>query len=482
VKTLKNLLFKFSGDLDEAEFKEKKAEQQHKALMGAKKKQLSESRDALEKMELEGAARGLSLSEAKEEIKNLKGQVENDEKYIKQTEADLEAKEKEWKERQDVRSKEQEAISKAIAILYNDDARDLFKESFKSQGYTMLLQEAQKNAMSRRQEQARAVILRAARAGKDGRLVALASTLAKAGDGFEKVIEAIDKMLKLLKKEQEEDLKIKEDCEKARADDTRAAIVASRAADELTDTITRLESEIKELEKEIEEKTKEIEEIEEELKEATKIREEETAEFKKSKKDDEAAAVLVADARDVLAKFYKDNALLQQQPQFTSEAGKAPPPPPSTWSDPYKGKQPESEGIVAILEMIEEDIKKDITKAEEDEKEAQEKYDTLKEESEKAIKDLKKAIEDLEGDVATKKDDVADATSQRASKKEEVDSLLKKIEKAAPGCDFFAINFVTRNADRTMEMDGLVKAKAILKGAKFPEKSELLQKEAKKHI
>merc|ERR1711956_17685 len=106
--------------------------------------------------------------------------------------------------------------------------------------------------------------------------------------GFEKVIEAIDKMGVLLKKEQEEDLKIKEDCEKTRAEDTRDAIVASRAMDELSDKITRLESEIEEIEKEIEEKTTEIEEIEKELKEATKIREEETAEFEKNKKDDEA--------------------------------------------------------------------------------------------------------------------------------------------------------------------------------------------------
>merc|ERR1712008_268920 len=188
-------------------------------------------------------------------------------------------------------------------------------------GY-MLLQETQDNALSWRREQAKAVILRAARAGKDSRLVALASTMVKSGKGFEKVIEAIDKMLVLLKKEQEEDLKIKEDCEKTRAEDTRDAIVASRAMDELSDKITRLETE--------------IEEIEKELKEATKIREEETAEFEKNKKDDEAAAVLVANAREVLAKFYQENALLQQQPQFTSEAGEAPPPPPPTWSDPYK--------------------------------------------------------------------------------------------------------------------------------------------------
>jgi len=392
----------------------------------------------------------------------------------------LEAKKKEWKERQEMRSKEQEAISKAIAILYSDDARDLFKKSFESQGY-MLLQETQNKAQSWRREQAKTVILQAARIGKDSRLVALASAMVKVGKGFDKVIEAIDKMLALLKKEQEEDLKIKEDCEKTRADDTHDAIVLSREMDDLSDKITRLESEIKEIEQEVQEKTREIEEIEKELKEATAIREEETAEFEKNKKDDEGAVVLVANAREVLADFYKENALLQQQPHFTSKAGEAPPPPPPTWSDPYKGKQEESQGIIAILEMIEEDIKGDIKKAEAAEKEAQETYDKLKEESEKAVKDLNESIDKLKEDIATKKGDVADAKSGRESKKGEVEGLLTKIKEAAPGCDFFAINFETRNVDRTMEIDGLTKAKAILKGAKFPGESELFQKEAKKH-
>jgi len=479
LKTLKGLLFKFSGDLDEAVFKEKKAEETHSTLMTAKKDQLSKANEALEKMELEGAARGMSLSEAEAELKSLKSQVKNDERFIKQVEGELEAKEKEWKERQDFRSKEQEAISKAIAILYSDDSRDLFKKSFESQGYT-LLQENQNRALSSKQEQAKAVILQAARAGKDSRLVALASAMVK-GKGFDKVIEAIDKMLDLLKKEQEEDLKIKEDCEETRAKDTRDAVVGSRAMDDHSDEITRLESEIAVIVKEVEEKTQEIEEIEKELKEATTIREEETAAFKINKKDDEEAVILVADAREVIANFYKENALLQQQPQFTSKAGEAPPPPPATWSAPYKGKQDESQGIVAILEMIEEDIKGDIKKAKADEKEAQEMCDKLKEESEQAVKDLKTAISELEGDKATKEGDVVDAKSARETKKGEVEALLKKIKEAEPGCDFFAINFVTRNADRTLEIDGLTKAKQILKGAKFPEESKLLQKDAKKH-
>jgi len=311
--------------------------------------------------------------------------------------------------------------------------------------------------------------------------VALASTTGKASSGFDKVIKKIDDMLELLKEEEDEDQKIKEDCEKTRAEDTGNAVVLSREMDDLSDKVEKLESEIEDIVKEVEEKTEEIKEIKKELKEATKIREEETAEFKQNKKDDEEAAVLVGNAKKVLTDFYKENAFLQQQPQFVSKAGDAPPPPPKTWDEPYKGKQEQSQGIVEILELIEEDIKDDISNAEKAEKEAQDKYDKLKEESEKSINDLEEAVDKLNKDKATKEDDVADAKSERQTKEGELKSLLKKIKEVEPGCDFFAVNFKTRSANRTLEIEGLTKAKAILEGAKFPEEGKLLQKDVKTH-
>jgi len=43
-------------------------------------------------------------------------------------------------------------------------------------------------------------------------------------------------------------------------------------------------------------------------------------------------------------------------------------------------------------------------------------------------------------------------------------SYLKEI---APGCDFIAMHFKMRLTNRQLEKDGLLKAKAILMGAKF---------------
>merc|ERR1719350_1647382 len=222
-------------------------------------------------------------------------------------------------------------------------------------------------------------------AARDSRLGAIASRLV-AGGHFDEVIEAIDKMVATLKEEEADDLKQKETCEQDRADDTRSAIKTSRTMDELTEAIMVLKDEIEEAKKDKAEKEAEVESIKKELEELTKIRESENKEYLIAKADDEAASELVAQAKGVLETFYKENDLMLSQTgirqPFTSEAGKAPPPPPTTWDAPYGGKTEESTGIIAVLGMIKEDIDKDLEKATTAEKEAQDLFDETKKEME----------------------------------------------------------------------------------------------------
>merc|ERR1740122_346070 len=112
---LAKLLETFTTNLDDATTKEKEAQATFDKLMEAKGAELTAAEEALEKMEKENGARGMSKAETKAE----------------------------WKERQALRMKEQEAISKAISILHSDDARDLFKKSFESQGYLFLQMQEQ---------------------------------------------------------------------------------------------------------------------------------------------------------------------------------------------------------------------------------------------------------------------------------------------------------------------------------------------------
>merc|ERR1719155_451982 len=117
--------------------------------------------------------------------------------------------------------------------------------------------------------------------------------------------------------------------------------------------------------------------------------------------------------------------------------------------------------------MIKDDIEKDKTKAKADEDKAEEEFQTFKTESEGQIQVLNDAITDLEDEISQKETKVTEAKEERGTKKDELDSVVEKIKDAEPGCDFIRLNFDMRTKNRNVEIDGLDKAKAILKGAKF---------------
>jgi len=448
-KTLKSLLETFQESLAEAEAKETKAVGLHEKLMGSKNELKSKAEGALSSMEVEGAARGLSRSEAASEIEGLTTQITDDEQYITDTTATLATKTSEWKDRKQIRTDEIAAIGKAISILYSDDARDVMKKSLKSQGYSLV------------QDKRRSASIHAVKVQTG------------AGGRFDKVIESIDKMVVALKAEEGSDLTRKEGCESARAEDTRSGILLARAMDELSDAATRLASEIEELNGQIKEKAEEISSINASLTDAEHIRADENAEWQRSDADDRNAALLVGEAVGVLETFYNSLALAQRgvahskQPVEGMAAGQAPPPPPSTWATPYGGKKDENQGVVGILGLIKMDIEADMAKAKEEEDASGQAYEKFKTENLGLIAQLHTAIAELEGTVGTKEGEVQDNHQDRLTKKSELEAVMLKIKEAAPGCDFFAVNFHARLEKRTNEVDGLQKAKQVLQGASF---------------
>jgi|Transcript_42148 hypothetical protein len=464
----------FELNLQEAEFKEKKSADEYEKLSTTKGDLLDKAQTALSKMEVEGAARGLSKKEAEDEVAALKKQVEDDKKFIEETQKTLDEKEKEWDVRSQLRDDELAAISKAIQILHNDDARDLFKKSFASQGYLFLQLDSSSKQAITFFNRAASELKSAARRTGDRRMSALAALVAQSAADpksvktqFKPIIEAIDKMLKLLKEEETKDLETKESCEEDRMEDTRKALVAGRDIDEKSDKITKLEEEIKDLEEQIKALLEHKKKVQEELDKAEEIRKDENAAWVITDKDDKDAAAVVKDATEVLKNFYKDNfsLLFAQQPKVV--AGEAPPPPPATWEEPYGGKKGESTGIISILEMVHEDIKKDRAKAKDEEDKAQTEFDQFKTESEKQMEDLQTQADKKEGIKGKKETERTDTITERETKFGEWQSIMKKMKDIAPDCEYYAVNYKIRSANRHIEIDGLNNAKAILEGASF---------------
>merc|ERR1719428_2805308 len=365
------MLETFQDNLKDATAKEEEAKAAFEKLKEAKTAELDAAQKALADMSKEGGARDLSKDEAQQEVDDLKAQVEADTKFMEDTEAGYKTKLEEWKKRKELRTGEIAAINEAINILNSDEARDTMKKSFSSSGYLLF----QKSTKSKLAQKAMAVIRQAGMASKDSRLISLAihALEPEEQEEIDKVIKMIDEMIQTLKDEEKEDLESKETCEKNRMEQTDEARKTSIEIDDASDAISRENAKIAEWKDQIAQKEEEIKKLKEDLKEATDAREKEKAEYETNKADDEAAAELIEKAMGVLKTFYEDSfGLLQvqngaKQPPVV-EAGKAPPPPPSTWSEPYGGAQGESKGIQAILQLILDDVKNDIKKADEAEK------------------------------------------------------------------------------------------------------------------
>jgi hypothetical protein len=466
----------FEQNLADATEKEEHAEEDYQELKDAKQEQLEAAQEALSKMDGENGAKGMSKEDSETEMNALKAQIEADKGYIEQTATDLENKKGEWKDRQQLRTGEIAAINKAISILHSDDARDLFKSSMKSQSFLQVTSESKKS------KAIEALRSAAARSG-DKRLNSFAKLFEApesmaTGSHFDEVIAAIDSMIETLKSEEETDLENKETCEHDRADDTRSAIKAARTMDELTDTIEELKNDIKEIVETIAKNEEEIKSIDAELTKAEKIREEEHGEWEQSHSDDEAAAELVDRAKGVLADFYAENNLVFVQKQKKMEpvvAGEAPPPPPKTWEEPYGGKTGESQGIVAILEMIYEDIHKDMDKAKAEEDKAETAFQEFKTNCEEQIDRLETANSELTDTKGQKEDDISMSKEQRLAEHDELNTVIEKIKDATPSCTYNTINYPVRLENRQIEIDGLLKAKAILEGGEFPDENSELQ-------
>merc|ERR1719502_525030 len=117
--------------------------------------------------------------------------------------------------------------------------------------------------------------------------------------------------------------------------------------------------------------------------------------------------------------------------------------------------------------MIAEDMQKDIDKADAAEAQSITEYNNMKADQEEEIGDLNVLISTLQGTKSDKETEIQTATEDQGVKKSELQALFQKLKDAQPGCDFVLVNFAVRSKNRQVEMDGLLKAKAILKGAEF---------------
>lgn len=460
----------FASDLEDATKTESEKNRDFEAVTAGLQQQVIDDTKEKETKEEKKAKAESLLADASAAYDDTEAQMKADTAFFDSTKEQCENTASVWTTRSALRSEELEGINKALEILTSDTARDLFAKSIKP-GIETFLQVVSQPSNSPISKAYSALRVQARKA-KSLRLASLAASvrLAKVGH-FDQVLQAIDEMVKTLQDEGTADIQKRDQC------NTLFHGIASKVGD-LSWQVEKNEAAIDKLENLIQLRTTEkvqteenIKSVEKEMADMTTAREDEHKEFNTAVKDDRDAIELLENATKAITSYYSNHSvdmgpvqgsvkLMNADPVFEVSKDQAPE---AEFSGKGKHKT-ESKGIVAILSMIIEDLRDEVTNARKDEVTAQTEY-------EKAMATAEKLKDELLGKKVNLEDAIAkrgkEKTDEEEDKKENIadkDAELKYKAEIKPDCDWIIKNFAARATARAAEMDGLRGAKDFLAG------------------
>jgi hypothetical protein len=459
---LKGLYDAFTMSLEKAHVAEAESVKNFQAFMATKKAELKTLADTLERQELNKASKEKDMADSKLLRQDTKVELEADEKFFAATKEGCQEKAKEWAERVRMRTEELQGIDKAVEILSSPESQEIFTNS----STTLFLQI--KSDVDSKKLAALQTIARRYGSEKLARIAAEA----KARGYFDKVIGEIDEMIALLRKEDAMDIEHRDRCQNAENANKNNKEDLEGDVAKAESSLKVMEGEEKELGSAISDLEKEIAESKKNKEELLKLRNKEESDFKKALLVDQQAVELITKAIESMKSFYKRNKIdtgylqKKQEPEYTVDPDKAPD---TVWDShgtdgKYEGRQSEHVGVTAILEMIREDIIKEIEVSKKDDSSAQAEYkkqDGTLSESLRAQEETKASTEkdlaDLQAKILAKEE-------FKKGKSEDLngeDELAKTLEQ---DCAWVESHFGSRKTKRKAEMDGLVAAKNYLAG------------------
>merc|ERR1719265_1388565 len=144
----------------------------------------------------------------------------------------------------------------------------------------------------------------------------------------------------------------------------------------------------------------------------------------------------------------------------------APPPPPEA-NLAYKKSGQESNGVIAMIDLLVADLDKEIQESEVEEKDAQKDYEVfMADAADKRAQDSK-SITDKEATKAATEEELQTNEESKASKTTEAMETAKFIGGLHAECDWLLKYYDARKAARAGEVESLEKAKAVLSGADY---------------
>jgi len=453
---------KMKGDFDknyeESKAAEAKAKKDHVALIAEKAEEKQNSEEELKMLREDTARRDYDKNKAETEIEALTDQKEIDDATINKLEAALGKKTEEWKARTKVRQDELAALSSATAMLSDPEKTANFRKAYSSAD--SFLQEGSSSSRDVRISASQA-LNKAGHVGGNVQVLALAAKLSSSGANFTGVLTEIDKMIKVLADEEDDDKEKKENCESELDENTEKKATLTTALQTAGENIESLNEDISAAEKKFDEYTAKVARLEQETGKASVQRQNEHEEYLENRQVDQAAKALLIEATEVVKGFFEpgDSALVQvsQREPIDKDA-------PETWENPeYEGSKDAGGSIIEAMNQAQEDLKADMDKAALCEKNAIAMYKDAMEsfKEEKNILETKLIVQQ-EADKAKHEENLAGQTETNSTKTEAMAMLKKQMADLKPGCDFYVDNYDKRKANREEEEKGLVRAKEIM--------------------
>jgi len=241
------------------------------------------------------------------------------------------------------------------------------------------------------------------------------------------------------------------------------------AKDKKNDLIEKLETRLDkatsksaELQEKIADLSGEIAASEKAVAEATSIRTAEHDQFVKQEKDYKEAADAVEDAIDALKDYYGDASLVQSAAihvhhtaALVQDKQKAPPALGGAKSDA-------AGGILSIMQTMQAEFRKEVSKLQSEEREASKSYDTFLHDSKVSKASKNAEIKASESEVKSLAVAVNNIGEDHKLATNELSSIMEYISKLKPQCEGRTVSYAERKARRDAEIQGLKDALSII--------------------
>jgi chromosome segregation ATPase len=391
------------------------------------------------------------------QLTDTQATLASDTAYLKDTESMCVVKAQEYTARQQLRTEELEAISKAVEIISSGAVtgaaeKHLQTDSSSADAFVQLLSSSVHSAPARKA----AEYLQSQSRRLDSHVLSAIASKIEASP-FDKVITMIKELVDKLVAQVNDEATQKGWCDTELAKNEHSRTTLTSDVEQLKNEIDELDASIAKTNQEILDLNAALSDLEKAVAEASAQRRKDSANNAQTVSDAKAAEQAVEQALAILEEFYEKagqaTALAQQQPS-----------PPPTWEKAYTGMTERSGGVIGMLQVILSDFTRLAADTVSEEEADQREYEKFIEDArvEKAQKDTdvkhKSDIVDRQNDSRT------EAVKDLRTAQKQLDAAMDYFDKLKPTCIHTDMSHEERMRRRDEEIQSLKEALRILNG------------------